>query len=275
MYGAGGTGKKLLPDMKKRYDVVCFVDSDERKWGQSIEDIEIKSPDIALVEAEYDYVVVSSAPGLDTIRAKLLSFGISNERIIDTYVLLPLESRRQFLADIAALFTKDGMEGECAEAGVFEGDFAKYINEYFPNKKLYLFDTFEGFSEKDIEYERSKKTSSARGRDYNNTSIELVKAKMKNVERIIIRKGYFPDSADGIDEKFCFVNLDMDLYQPTQLGLEWFSDRMVPDGIILVHDYFGETFQGPKLAVDEFLDKRKDLRKYPIGDGVSIMVTGF
>ncbi len=275
MYGAGGTGRKLLPDIKERYTVVCFVDSDERKWGECIDNIEIKNPDTALRELEYDYIIISSAPGLDTIHIKLSKLGILNEKIIDTYVLLPLESRRQFLENLAIIFDNEQIDGACAEAGVFEGDFAKYINQYFANRKLYLFDTFEGFSEKDIEYEKSKNTSNARGKDYSNTSIELVKAKMPNVDQIIIKKGYFPDSAKEIDENFCFVNLDLDLYQPTKEGLEWFSDKMVTNGVILVHDYFCETFKGPKLAVDEFLKNRKDLRKYPIGDGISVMIVGF
>ena len=47
-----------------------------------------------------------------------------------------------------------GDKGECAEAGVFEGDFAKWINQYFPDRKLYLFDTFEGFDMRDIEKEK-------------------------------------------------------------------------------------------------------------------------
>ena len=35
--------------------------------------------------------------------------------------------------------------GSVAEVGVYKGDFAKYINYFFPDRKLYLFDTFEGF----------------------------------------------------------------------------------------------------------------------------------
>ena len=55
MYGAGGTGRKLLPDIKERYTVVCFVDSDERKWGECIDNIEIKNPDTALRELDLNY----------------------------------------------------------------------------------------------------------------------------------------------------------------------------------------------------------------------------
>ena len=36
---------------------------------------------------------------------------------------------------------------------VNNGEFAKYINLFFPNRRCYLFDTFEGFSRGDIEIE--------------------------------------------------------------------------------------------------------------------------
>ena len=40
---------------------------------------------------------------------------------------------------------KRKIQGSVAEVGVFQGEFAQYINVAFPDNKLYLFDTFEGF----------------------------------------------------------------------------------------------------------------------------------
>src|SRR6188508_837716 len=37
----------------------------------------------------------------------------------------------------------NGVKGNVAELGVYKGEFAKRINQLFPDKKLYLFDTFE------------------------------------------------------------------------------------------------------------------------------------
>ena len=39
----------------------------------------------------------------------------------------------------------NNVPGSIAEVGVYKGQFAKYMNEVFPEKTLYLFDTFEGF----------------------------------------------------------------------------------------------------------------------------------
>lgn len=47
----------------------------------------------------------------------------------------------------------ENVPGECAEVGVFRGYFSRLINEKFPKKKMYLFDTFEGFLNEEIEKE--------------------------------------------------------------------------------------------------------------------------
>lgn len=275
LYGAGGTGKQLLPCIRKKYIVKCFVDSNPAKWGMKIDGVTVANPDIELMNNGWDYIIISSTPGYDTIKGKLQKMEIDESKIIDTYITHPLESRRIYLKNLADIFHAKNISGACAEAGVFAGDFAKYINQYFPDKKLYLFDTFEGFSINDIQIENEKKTSEAQAKDYSGTSIELVLSKMKNPEQVIIKKGYFPDSAFAIKEQFCFVNLDMDLYQPTKLGLEWFENNMIVGGVILVHDYYSETFYGPKLAVDEFMKENSKLMLFPIGDGISVAICGF
>ena len=272
LFGAAGGGKRLFEPVSKKYDIVYFVDNDASKWGQTLYEKEIYSPQI-LKEDNYDVVIITSAPGLESITRQCEELGILAGKIISSYVEMPLESRRIFLKSWAAMIQEKIRYGACAEVGVFEGDFAKYINEYFPERKLYLFDTFEGFDSRDVREE--SKFSAAKAGDYNNTSVEEVLSKMPFSEKCFICKGYFPETAEGIKEQFLFVNLDVDLYLPTYNGLNWFSKRMVQDGIILVHDYFADNFRGPKEAVDRFLSENKDLRILPIGDGLSIVIIGF
>src|SRR4051812_7252812 len=63
--------------------------------------------------------------------------------------------------------------GAVAELGVYKGKFACYINKYFPDRKLYLFDTFKGFDEKDVSAE-IQNTYSSGAQDFSNTSIKQV-----------------------------------------------------------------------------------------------------
>lgn len=146
-----------------------------------------------------------------------------------------------------------------AELGVYKGDFAKYMNKLFPDRKLYLFDTFEGFEETKLKSyvdSRWKTVMETSHVDlYKNDSIQLVLQKMKYPENCVIRKGFFPDTAEKIDDVFAMVSLDVDIYQTTKDGLEFFYPRMQKSGIIMIHDYNNSNCVGVKKAVDEFAVK--------------------
>ena len=95
---------------------------------------------------------------------------------------------------------------------------------------------------------------------------------MPHPERCVIRKGYFPETADGVDDIFCFVNLDFDLYQPILAGLKFFIPRMVTGGFILIDDYFAEGYKGVKQAVKDYENIYGKIHLFPIGDGNSICI---
>lgn len=147
------------------------------------------------------------------------------------------------------------IKGAIAELGVYRGDQARLISKLFHDKKFYLFDTFEGFSERDLKMEggeSSKKYSESTTLDFTNTSVAEVSGKIHNLERVEFRKGYFPETAHNLDEVFCFVSLDVDLYAPTLAGLEYFYPRLAIGGVIFVHDYNNLRYKGVKSAVDKF-----------------------
>nr|WP_052062300.1 TylF/MycF/NovP-related O-methyltransferase [Helicobacter saguini] len=164
-----------------------------------------------------------------------------------------------------------------AEVGVYRGDFARVINESFKENRFYLFDTFEGFSVNDMQSSRDGVMRANLGvKHFANTSVELVLGKMPFPQNCVIKKGWFPSSASDLDskEKFCFVNLDCDLYEPILAGLKFFYPRMCKGGIILVHEYFSNGYVGVKKAVDEFFIESKlpTFHKFPIGDNLSIAI---
>src|SRR5215217_3679490 len=53
----------------------------------------------------------------------------------------------------------NNVPGNVAELGVFKGKFARFINQYFPDRSLYLFDTFEGFDQRDGKTEKENNYS--------------------------------------------------------------------------------------------------------------------
>lgn len=158
------------------------------------------------------------------------------------------------------------IDGNVAEVGVYKGEFAKYLNECFPDKNLYLFDTFKGFDNRDIEKERNNSFSKAdANKEFANTSIAEVLSKMPNPTQIIVKQGFFPESAIGIEDKFCLVSLDADLYDPLYSGLQFFYPRLTTGGYILIHDYNNETYKGAKKAVRDFCAKN-EISYVPIPD---------
>jgi O-methyltransferase len=134
----------------------------------------------------------------------------------------------------------------------------------FPDKKLYLFDTFEGFDKKDIMIERRNNYSTGK-QDFSNTSIDLVLKKMKYPENCIIKKGVFPETTKGLNENFIFVSIDADLYEPTYQGLCYFYPRLEHGGYIFVHDYNNIEYMGVKEAVNKFT-KEYNVPYFPLSD---------
>lgn len=150
--------------------------------------------------------------------------------------------------------------GDIAELGVYKGYTAKLIHHYMPERKLHLFDTFEGFTEKSVVAEKEKTDLSISGSDFADTSLDRVKEyiSQKN-NNVLYYKGYFPESTpENFNQlTFSFVHLDADLYEPIMAGLKFFYPRMSIRGIIVIHDY--NAWPGARKAVDEFFSDKKEL----------------
>jgi len=151
----------------------------------------------------------------------------------------------------------ENIEGSLAEVGVYRGDTSALIHRILPDRKLFLFDTFEGFPEKDT----GKKLER-----FNYTSVEMVKEKLGDCSNVVIRKGYFPETATDLEnERFAFVMCDVDLYAPTLACLEFFYPKVMKGGYFMFHDYnCPESNMAVSKAVDEFMkDKDETLIDVP------------
>jgi O-methyltransferase len=158
--------------------------------------------------------------------------------------------RYQMLALIAEEIRDKNIEGCVAELGVYKGDFAKKINVHFPDKRLYLFDTFCGFDKRDVEIEQ-KFNNNAKEKDFANHSVDVVLKKMRHPQNCIVKKGWFPETTENVEERFAFVSIDADLFEPIYRGLLYFYNRLEKGGYIFVHDYNGKLY-GAKEAVQKF-----------------------
>lgn len=139
------------------------------------------------------------------------------------------------------------LAGSFAEVGVYRGELSRLIHMIAPERQLFLFDTFEGFSAEDLEGRVDSR--------FRDTSVAAVERRLGDLRNVVIRKGHFPGTVAGLqDERFAFVMLDLDLYAPTKAGLEFFYSRMVPGGFIFLDDYNNaESGRGVSRAFREFM----------------------
>lgn len=276
IFGAGNLGSVLANELCQNNIVLGFLDNNKEKWGKDIEGIKVLGNAEVLSGMDYDEIVIASTMRYDEIKESLIKFGIKEEKFnkeIHERLMVEIYARVNFLRDFANMHSEN-TDLCAAEGGVFQGMFAAEINKYFPNNRLYLFDTFEGFDKKDVDVEIEAKYSDVKENYYNETSEEIVLGKMLHKEKVIIKKGFFPDTLEDMpEEKFIFVNLDFDLYSPILSGLKYFYPRMAENGVILVHDYFTQFYHGVKAAIESFENELGyKLKKYPIGDGISIAI---
>lgn len=148
---------------------------------------------------------------------------------------------------------RENIPGSFAECGVYRGELSVFLRSV-TDRKLYLFDTFQGFDSRDLD------RSDCRFRDTDLASV------MALVPDAIPRAGHFPETAAGLEqEPFAFVMLDFDLYRPTLAGLNFFYPRLSAGGYLFLHDYNSpESDHAISRAAHEFLvDKPESLIELP------------
>lgn len=146
-------------------------------------------------------------------------------------------------------------EGSIAELGVYQGQSAAVLSLYAEqfSRKLYLCDTFSGFPEQQFEEEMSEGKKVA----FKDISLESAQSTVGSYPDIRWVVGMFPDSIteEMRNDRFAFVSIDCDIYEPIYQGLHFFWPRLASGGVIFVHDYSSGYWPGATKAVDEFCGK--------------------
>ena len=156
-------------------------------------------------------------------------------------------------------------KGDIAEVGVYKGGSAKLIRQA-TEKKLHLFDTFEGLPDTSLK-DNQKKLK--KGELY--ASLEDVRNYLANFPNIYFYKGPFPSTSGPVaDKKFSFVHLDVDLYESTLDCLKFFYPRINQGGIIISHNY--SDLDGVRKAFDEFFEDKPEIIIEPVGTSQALVI---
>lgn len=173
-------------------NIIFFVDKDSKKWGNIIVDNKVAKEPESILYSEYDYIYIGVLTYYREIMDLLQTLKVDQSKIITKYVEIPTEARIECLRNIKELLDEDGVLEQCAELGVYQEDFAKEINRVFYDRKLYLFDTFEGFADSDCESEISRGYTNFNKTGYfSNTAENMVMEKMQYKENVRMCKVFF------------------------------------------------------------------------------------
>ncbi len=266
LFGAGQTGTMVSRLMGTEYLVLCFADNSEEKWGCTLAEIPVVSPEESLqYKPDCICLCVMDDERAGRMEAQIRMLGFEGQ-LLKPNALKIFDARAATMRLLAEQIREEGIAGDVAELGVFRGDFASLINAAFPDRTIHLFDTFEGFPEKDVEIEQNQGLSQAKAGDFAATAKELVEERLPYREKAQFHKGYFPETFQGCEnDRYSFVSIDADLYAPTAAALPLFWERLTPGGVLLIHDVNSTQFSGAGKAVREFC-REKGLLPMPVCD---------
>lgn len=193
------------------------------------------------------WAVAGMSYGMMNYRHPLRSAALvhaKNARRLAQVASTPLECTEIYNAVAAC----EKIRGDMAEAGVYRGGTAAVMLAASKDKRLHLFDTFEGLPHGEGRFDAG---------EWNGSINDVRKNLSQWSARIDFHPGLFPASATGLESsRYSFVHLDLDLYDSTTSALEWFWPRTMRGGIILSHDY--PLVDGVVRAFHDFFDKRTE-----------------
>lgn len=194
---------------------------------------------------------------------------------IQQFTMTSIE-RQVALSRAVDYIVENNLSGDIVECGVWKGGSMMLIARRLlqlknTDRKLFLFDTFEGMSEpgeKDIsaiDHSSAKELLSKEDKlEGNNvwcySSLDEVKANLNKTNYPAGNIFYFKGKVeDTLQEpsigKIALLRLDTDWYESTKHELEILYDKLVEGGVLIIDDY--GHWSGSKKAVDEFIEKRK------------------
>jgi len=158
----------------------------------------------------------------------------------------------------------NGIEGDFAEAGVAYGAHGIIMKSNSKDKKVYLFDSFEGIpkhGEYDPEFQQSYGASEGNQRESSGITVCPLYAVKETImretdlDRFVFREGWFIDTFPKLtDEKFSVLRLDCDLYESHMLCFEYLLPRLSKGGWLIIDDW---VLSGCKRAIAEYgLDQK-------------------
>ena len=151
---------------------------------------------------------------------------------------------------------ENNVPGDVVEFGCYVGTTSVYLAKLLQGseRKLYLYDSFEGLPDK-VAKDQSPAGLQFKAGELLATKRQLVtNLKRANVTMPMIKKGWFSQLTDAdVPNTISFAFLDGDYYHSVLDPLKLIWPRLAPGAVIVVDDYANEALPGAGRAVDEWL----------------------
>jgi len=165
------------------------------------------------------------------------------------------------------------LEGDFVECGVNTGAYSRAVIDYIDfnsnNKTFYLLDTYEGLVESQISEEEKKDNAITQYlTHYKNVYQEVVRTFAPFNVKII--RGAVPDTLpECTAEKIAYLSIDMNCVAPEIAAANYFWDKIVKGGVIILDDYGFPMHINQKIAFDKFAKERRiEILCLPTGQGI-------
>ena len=165
------------------------------------------------------------------------------------------------------------IEGDYVECGVWKGGSSMMIalsllQNNITNKRIYLYDTYEGMTEptdSDLNFSKNsaqnkyhETLNNETGSDWCRSEIDEVKENLYSTgypkENIIFVKGKVEKTIpETIPQKIALLRLDTDWYESTKHEMEHLYPILSQKGVLIIDDY--GHWLGCKKAIDEYFEK--------------------
>lgn len=267
LFGCGQGGQMVKKWIPACHQLLAFTDNNPTLWGSCIEDVPVLPPrDLLSLSPDLVWITLLNQDAALSVSNQLRELGFHGEIQFLKPLRQKMDLRLSHLRLLAEEINRRRIPGAVAELGVYKGEFSAEINRLFPDRELYLFDTFEGFHPSDLEIEEKQTGVENRFRkDFRDTSMEEVRNLLPYPKQAVFCPGHFPESLPQTLPSFVFVSLDPDLYEPVRQGLQTFWPRLSKGGVILIHDYNSTQFPGVGKAVRRFCEENS-LMVLPLSD---------
>lgn len=169
------------------------------------------------------------------------------------------------------------LDGDFVECGVDTGMLSLAICDWLDfnrlDKDFWLFDTFRGIPEEQMTPSERDGIAGWHNREaYEECHAQAV-SNFGEWPRCRLVRGRVPDTLNAFPDnrRIAYLSIDMNIVAPEIAAIEFFWDRIVPGGIVLLDDYGWSTHTDQRDAFDAFATRHGAMiLSLPTGQGLIV-----